>query len=240
MSIAVQRTHDAFYVKEDRSKTPKEYFKFLANLTESWFQKHREGTSPESLMDIGCASGDFLYYLHERFPNAALAGIDVMPELIKAAKNKVMAQLSIGDINATSFESPCQFDVVYLPGVHSIFDSCDQWTKNFVSMIRPKGLGIVFGLFNPLPYDVLVKVKESGSEGAYEPGWNCFSRETVAAAFKANGYSCEFINWDVPLDIARNTEDGLRSWTTPMADGKRLTTNGTRIIHDFYAAIITR
>ena len=127
-----------------------------------------------------------------------------------------------------------------MSGVHSIFESFEPLAPNVASLLKPDGMALLFGMFNPLPYDVVIKVRKAGSEGEFESGWNSFSRETVGVAFAKLGYQVEFIPWDVPLDIAQNADDGLRSWTTPMADGKRMVTNATRIIHDFYCAVITR
>jgi SAM-dependent methyltransferase len=237
--IATTRTHDNFYLNEDRSQTPKEYFKFLVRLT----TERLGGKEPSrmDILDIGCASGDFLYYLRQRFPKATLQGMDVSPSLLSAAQSKVPeAAFRAADINANDFVPPALYDVVYMAGVHSIFDSCERWVKNITSMLTQNGAAYVFGLFNPFPYDVLVYVRKAGDTGPYEPGWNCPSKETVSAEFKKHGWTVDFIGWNVPLDIAMNPQDPLRSWTTPLADGTRLVTNATRIIHDFYCAVITR
>ena len=233
--IATKRTHDEFYLKEDRSQQPKEYFKFMVQ------QTRQRKPQPASILDIGCASGDFLHYLATCFPEAELHGVDILESLVKASEAKVPGTTCyVGDINALDFKPRQQYDVVYMPGVHSIFDSCEHWVRNMSSLIAPGGIGLLFGLFNPEAYDVLVKVRKSGEEGAFESGWNCFSCETIGREFESHGHRVEFIRWEVPLDIPHNDADPLRSFTTPMPGGRRLTTNATRIIHDFYCAVITR
>jgi hypothetical protein len=236
--IAPTRSHDDFYLTEDRSQTPKEYFKFLVRLAT---ERLGETQATEmNIVDIGCANGDFLYYLHQCFPNSTLHGIDVLPSLVNVAQKKVPASIcNAGNINSTMFIAK-PYDVVYMVGVHSIFNSCERWVRNITLMLKEDATAFVFGIFNPLPYDVLVEVRKSGDKGPYELGWNCISKETVSAEFKKHGWKVEFVPWTVPLDIAMNTQDALRSWTTPLADGNRLVTNATRIIHDFYCAIITR
>ena len=65
--------HDRFYLTEDRRQQPKEYFKFLVQQAAPILCSR----SPH-VLDIGCAAGDFLYYLRSSYPNARIAGIDLV------------------------------------------------------------------------------------------------------------------------------------------------------------------
>ncbi len=67
-ALNVQRTHDAFYLNENRHKSPKEMFKFIA--ANAFSQDER--TAAFSVCDFGCAAGEFLYYLRDILPNASL------------------------------------------------------------------------------------------------------------------------------------------------------------------------
>lgn len=79
-----QRTADLdIYLKENRYKKPKEIFIKLAELA-------APSISNDSLVvDLGCAAGEFLYYLKSRFENAKLIGADLLPELIEKAEKNV-------------------------------------------------------------------------------------------------------------------------------------------------------
>jgi trans-aconitate methyltransferase len=233
-----QRTHDELYLREDRSRQPKEYFKFLVKLTTQRIDAHAKHLEA---LDIGCAGGDFLYYFRQCFPDAVIHGMDVLPSLVDAAKAKLPgADIYLGDINSPDFPGRQKYAVIYMSGVHSIFDSCEHWVRNVSAMLAKDSIAFIFGMFNALPYDVLVKVRRAGDDGKYEAGWNSFSRATVQAAFKAHRCDATFIDWNVPIDIPFNASDPLRAWTTPLADGTNLATNATRVIHDFQCAIVTR
>ena len=50
--------NDPTYLSDHVYKNPKEYFKIIVSLI-----KIRFGQTPISVIDVGCASGGFLYYL---------------------------------------------------------------------------------------------------------------------------------------------------------------------------------
>src|SRR3990167_37337 len=81
-----ERVHDKkIYLEEDRYDKPKEIFKILGNLAlQSGVLK--EGSK---VGDFGCASGEFLYYLSQRYPTAKYYGYDVVPDLVEKARERV-------------------------------------------------------------------------------------------------------------------------------------------------------
>jgi cyclopropane fatty-acyl-phospholipid synthase-like methyltransferase len=48
--------HNSFYATEDRKSKPKEYFKFIVSLAGPLM------IPGASVLDFGCATGEFLYY----------------------------------------------------------------------------------------------------------------------------------------------------------------------------------
>ena len=231
-----QRTHDELYLREDRSQEPKEYFKFLVELTRNEVGSE---SSKLSVMDVGCAGGDFLCYFARCFPDTILNGIDVMKSLVSATRSKLpQAHIAVSDINSPHYAAGTRYDLVYMSGVHTIFSTCESWVQNIEEMLKPTGTAFIFGIFNPLPYDVLVQIRKSGDTGKYETGWNSIACKTVESEFIKHNCNIEFIPWTMPLDIPFNESDPLRSWTTKLDSGENLVTNGTRIIHDFYCAVV--
>ena len=77
------RTHDKLYLNENRKCEPKESFKFILKHID--FDLAKNG----SMLDIGCATGDFLWFFGENFPGAKLTGLDVDNELLQRAKKEV-------------------------------------------------------------------------------------------------------------------------------------------------------
>src|ERR1700760_143002 len=68
--------HNHFYLDEDRRREPREFFKFLVRLAESRL------STASTVLDVGCAAGEFLYYLKSLHPNLSLNGIDVSEQFL--------------------------------------------------------------------------------------------------------------------------------------------------------------
>ena len=235
-SKKIVREHDALYLHENRKKHPKETFKFAAKVARPFLATR----SKLSIADVGCATGDFLYYLHKSFPHATLVGVDVMPALIARAKREVPgAQCVVGDIYTAKGLPKQKFDAVFLVGVHSIFDEIGPWMQNLLHLLKPGGRAYVFGMFNPEEVDMLVRVRyaglpagRTGEKNPWQSGWNMLSERTVRDYLKKKGYSAKFYPFTIPIDLSKQ-KDPLRSWTFTQEGGKRTIVNGTQILHHF-------
>jgi SAM-dependent methyltransferase len=224
------RDHDRFYLRENRKREPKEAFKFIHEQSKG----HLAALTAPKILDIGCATGDFLFYLSTMYPQADLTGLDVMPELIERAKQEVPnARFMLGDVMSRATLPEGTFDAIYLNGVHSIFDEYEPWLDNILEKLQPDGRAYVFGIFNHDDVDVLVKVRPSGEDGAWQPGWNVISKKSIALYLEKRGASHHFVDWSLPIDIAKNASDPLRSWTFLLQDGSRGVVNGTCVLHTF-------
>lgn len=224
----VRRTHDEFYLHLNRKSTPKEYFKFVD-------RKVRELCSLDGLriVDIGCATGDFLHFLAELYPQAELHGCDVLDSLLNRARVEVpRATLNLLDISKPDLQSQVQpFDVAFMLGVHSIFDDL-HWLSNALRLLRPGGHFYCFGLFNAMDVDVFVKARKSGST-ALEPGWNVMSCATVRAHLESLGQHGDFSPWQITVPVLPTDGDPYRSWTVPQVDGSFEIRNGLQLVHTF-------
>ena len=206
-SKKIVREHDELYLREDRKKKPKETFKFALKIVRSFFQKRKT----LSIADVGCATGDFLYYLHKSFPDAELTGIDVLPSLVVRAKREVPeAQYYVGDIYTGKGLPKQKFDAVFLVGTHSIFDEVEPWLDNLLRMLKLGGRVYVFGMFNPEDIDVLVRVRYAGRKNPWQSGWNMISKRTVRDYLKKKCYSAKFYPFTIPIDLPKQ-KDHLRS-----------------------------
>jgi len=230
MNPRVQRTHDKLYLTENRYEKPKEMFSVVANLAIA------SGALQErsSIVDAGCAAGEFLYYLVNTMPNAVYKGFDILPELIEKAKSKVTGvSFFTGSVLDESTLLESSVDTMFLLGVHSIFDDFRTCFANMIRWTRKGGYVYIVGLFNPYPVDVWVKYRlaSDGDIDHLEPGWNIFSKASVSRYLDSLGVSqYRFIPFNLSFDLLPHDNDPIRTWTFQTNAGIRLFTNGLLLL----------
>src|SRR3989344_3249289 len=130
------KTNDFIYLKENRKKNTKEYFKFIGQKASTLIHLVKK----PRILDVGCATGDFLYYLSTIYPNAELWGVDILSKLIVKAEREVpMAKFFVGDIFSGRNLKGKKFDFVFMNGVHPVvtpdessFDDYKIWLNNLL------------------------------------------------------------------------------------------------------------
>jgi SAM-dependent methyltransferase len=210
--------HNSFYRHESWRKTPKEYYKFVAEQAEADLQ------AASNVLDVGCANGDFLYYLSRKFPALQLTGCDVSPDLLAVAKKAVpRAQFVFGDIAGDVSKVP-HHQIAFMLGVHYLLPDPQKWIKTLMHLAP---IVYVFGRFNPDPLDIRAKVSRPGAKGTTL--WNLISLQTIGNVAQALGLKHSFTPWTLPFALPRRAgADPLRSWTIETADGKHLIVDGTQ------------
>ena len=88
MALKTKRTHDSLYLKESRYENTKEMFKFI--FKNAFPKKNHHKTKNENILDMGCAAGEFIYYLKKKLkePNSII-GADVRVDLLKKASQNI-------------------------------------------------------------------------------------------------------------------------------------------------------
>ncbi|MBT5469731.1 MAG: class I SAM-dependent methyltransferase [Nitrospina sp.] len=223
------RTHDKLYLKENRKLSPKESFKFIYSHSKKFIQ----GIENPRILDIGCATGDFLYYLSTKFPNAKLMGMDLMPDLIEVARKEVpKCEFILGNIQEDSQFQAEKFDAIFMVGVHPIFDECQPWIKNIISqLLKKNGQAFIFGPFNSDNVDIIVRARRSEDMGPWELGWNTFSIKTMSNFLNELNMNFKFYNFSIGIDIEKQN-DPLRAWTVKLESGERLQVNGAGLVRN--------
>jgi len=232
--VNVVREHDQLYLLEQRKHEPKEYFKFIIAKAKN----HLKAFDKLAMLDIGCATGDFLFYLQSQFPESNLTGMDVMPSLLERAKEEVEnCQFIHANICDASTLPDTKYQAVFMNGVHSIFDSLEPWLDNALNLVsKDNGKLYLFGIFNPDDIDVLLKVRsvEQDKNSQWQSGWNCFSMKTFEKYLeKSNVKNYTFHDFNIEIDIPKHEDDPLRSWTFDYNDGSKGVINGAMILHKF-------
>lgn len=221
--MKILRTQDSFYATE-KSKNIKESFVEVANFIE----KHE---SPIMIADIGCAVGMFPMYLSKRFPRSSVTRFEYSQELLSTAKELFPGlDLRFADILDSSFSEANRekFDVVTLLGVLSIFDDIEIPLHNIKKMLKPGGLFLAHGLFNPYPLDVYIKYQSSMlPHSDLEAGWNIVSQKKVVDACQRLGFfDMKFHEFSIKANLERHPDDPVRSWTEILVDGRKQIVNG--------------
>ena len=233
--MKVIRDHDALYLEEDRKQQTKESFKFIVSKASAHLDQYRQ----PRIVDIGCATGDFLYYLKSLYPESILTGIDILPELLERAAAEVPgAEFHQGDVLQRETLPEGRFDAVFMSGVSAIFDDFRPCLENAIKLAdrASDAMVFVFGAFNPDDVDVLIKVRNSAQpdDAPWQSGWNCFSRASVQRYLEELGVtSSRFHDFEIGIDLPRHKSDPLRSWTFRYEDGSRGIVNGAAIVHHF-------
>jgi SAM-dependent methyltransferase len=219
--------HNHCYLAENRKDRPREFFKFLRTLA-----ARQLAQNPASrVLDVGCANGEFLYYLHLHHPHVQAAGLDVNEEVLAIARELVpSARFSVGDIETGQNLPTEQFDLVFMNGVNYLLSDHRRWLRNLISLCR--GTVYVFGVFNPEDLDFSAVVTRPGDSSSSIP-WNLVSQRSVSRFLDEErpGIAHRFHNWEVPVDVPRAHEDPMRCWTLLTDGGRRLQINGLQIVH---------
>ena len=224
-----KRLHDHIYLKENRYKNTKEMFKFIDK--EAFKKKSKNHV--EEVCDFGCAAGEFLYFLRDKYLNKNFTGVDVRGDLLSKAR-KVVKNVKFlkGSVLNQKLLKKKKFDKVFLIGVHPIFENFEKCFLNLINWTKPKGEIFICDMFNPYPVDVLIKYKLSKNYNSriLETGWNIFSQKSVAKFLREKNLVREFKfkNFEMPFDL-KPQKDPVRSWTIK-SEKRRLMINGLSII----------
>ena len=224
-----KRLHDHIYLKENRYKKTKEMFKFI----DRHAFRNKNKKYEEEVCDIGCAAGEFLFFLKEKYPRKLFTGVDVRKDLLTKAK-KIVKNVNFkkGSVLKKNLFKKSQFDKIFMIGVHPIFDNFEGCFTNLINWGKPRSEIFICDMFNPFPVDVLIRYKlsENYKSNIYESGWNIFSKSSVSKFLKKNRNvkSFDFKTFQMPFDL-KPQKDPIRSWTI-RSEKKRLMINGLSII----------
>jgi len=221
MTISFNQRTDT-YLSESRYEKPKQVFQQLADLVE----QSGLANPRAKFLDVGCATGEMIYYLQQRFPKILFTGVDNQLLLLNQAKGKDgLRQFAFVEADALSYRGEPQ-DVVTCFGMLGIFDQFEPLLENLVANTRQGGHIYIHGLFNDVDIDVRVYYRDHQNDKDWNRGFNIFSTMQLSKWLKTRTSSWRFIPFQLEVDIPRRLDTPHRAYTTKFEDGRRITTNG--------------
>ena len=201
----------------------KEYFKKIEKIIPN---KNRL-----ELIDIACASGDFIYYLNKTKKNIVLSGLDYSPKLLKLAKKKINTARFFNRNLKNKINLNKKFDFVTCLGTMTAFDDWKIPVKNLFKLCKKNGVIILYDPINIYNIDTILRYKK---DKKWLSGFNLFSKETITKYFKKINQKCKikFIEFTLKTNLKKE-KNKMKAWTTKIDNKKRVMV-GTSQILDFH------
>ena len=199
---------NAFYASEDRRNNPKEYFQLINSVLNEvkW----------DSLCDVGCATGDFLWYIQKQNGiSKRLVGIDPFDKLRNIAESRLSnCKFYKGDIWSGEGIPEEKYDIVCMSGVLYLFDDFKRPIENLMKITKTGGTIIIFGQFNSHDCHTDVHFKLKDREGKIV----VYSINEISEWLIAKHFCYKFIPFKIKSIIEEKKDDPIRSYTVPLKD----------------------
>jgi hypothetical protein len=210
----------AFKQVPDRYLAParfKDYYQSVYGLL------NENGT--RTLLDIGTASGDFLYFLPDQI---RAVGLDSSLELINEAnrsRKKPNLEFRVGDFESFSLRE--NFDAITILGT---LVTVDDWKVFLVKCLQmqPKLL-VIHDVFNPEPIDIRLGFKDSSSDANFNFGYNIVSVDSLIDFFNENQLDYKISEFQLKTDLFRDLANPMYNYHANF-NGSRVLTNGTGLV----------
>jgi len=130
-------------------------------------QLDQHAVVPAAVLDIGCGTGRLLALMGQQYPDAALTGLDLAPNMLSQAAERLAAsvQLVQGDAEHLPF-SDAAFSLILSSSTFQWLDSLDCCFREVLRVLEPGGK-FVFSLFGQ---KTLYELRESWQQAMMNCG----------------------------------------------------------------------
>lgn len=225
-----RRSIDLRYLNRPAKVIRPHYFPFVLGAAGKWLGSQ----AAPSVCELGCANGAFAAYLLEALPHVRLTGVDILLELVECARVEApKGSFSVGNVVRRDTLPAGPFDAVFMLTIHSLFDEPSIWLDSVQALLAPGGRAYIFGLFNPVPVDVRVRMRDRRADTEWLPGWSQVSEYTMGELLDARCLDYRFTRYEPVDERSPDPVDSLRSYTIASADGGLVYVNGGQLLHQF-------
>jgi SAM-dependent methyltransferase len=234
------------YRGETKADRVKENYLFLFNTIKNSDKQRGQDFSPATILDVGCATGDLLLYLNNKYPAAQLFGIDNSADLLEDARKReaVTDLIEKGQIcafiedDALSFKldkrpennNHAKSDLTTLFGVMGVFDSFEEILENLLANTSKGGRIYVHGLMNKDDIDVQIRYRDNPNDTGWMRGFNIFSRTQIRKWCEKRSLDVNFYDFYMQSELPKREDFPHRAHTQDLSDGRRVSINGLCLI----------
>lgn len=200
---------------------------------------------PKTLLDIGCAAGNFLFQLTDANSKIEAVGIDKSVSLIKEALKRQQKRenprfFHLDIVSSKSrlqqkklLESNAEF-ITILGTLHT-FHNFEPILKPLIMNKTTKTI-LIHSPFNEDPINVRVFHQDLTSiRREFQSGYNIFSQQSISRFLKDNKiYNFQFIPFTMKKNLKKNISHPMYNYHLFDKGGKKWTTNGARLIFQEY------
>ena len=173
---------------------------------------------PRSIVDIGCATGDFLTLSANRFEHSVLSGVDISKKLIELAKGRASSkdiEFICEDFWKNS-ELLEKYDVVTCFAVSGYFEDIETFLNPLVQIVGSHGRLFIQGLFNQ--NDVYVRTNWRTKDSNWEPGLNQLPLKATINFLKESGFQTSWKEVQIMEIIDKNIAFPHRAFSSKHPD----------------------
>ena len=218
--------NDPIYLNDHEYKNPKEYFKIIVSLIKSRFEQ-----TPISVIDVGCASGGFLYYLINQIRVEKGVGIDVSDQHLAQAR-AMMPEMNFLEESVLNLPNPelSTYDICTFLGTMSIFDHIEEILRHLIQLVKKEGVLYIYDLINDYPVDMIMRYRTVSDEtfSEWNAALNVRSKKTYELLINKIDKTLKvaFHDFEMPFPIQK-TDNPMRAWTIPTHEQKNQLVVGT-------------
>lgn len=112
----------------------------------------RQGVQAKNILEIGCATGGFTQKIAAFYPKSSIVAIDIAPEMIKVARQKLASLPQITflccDAEVLAAQNGLEFDLIISNAAFQWFENLEATIMLLQRQLVPCGL-MVFSCFGP-------------------------------------------------------------------------------------------